>query len=73
MRARDALQYAERPDHPHRHYHVIYGVSIFEHLEMSSASLLARICHTLLAPGGILLVGSVTPSVPAGEQILRGG
>jgi 2-polyprenyl-3-methyl-5-hydroxy-6-metoxy-1,4-benzoquinol methylase len=67
----DALQYAEGPDRSHHHYHVIYGVSVFEHLGMSSASLLVRNCHTLLAPGGILLVGSVTPSVPAGEQILR--
>jgi len=67
----DALHYAERPDRPRHPYHVIYGVSIFEHLGMSSASRLARDCHILLASGGILLAGSVTPSVPASEQILR--
>jgi predicted SAM-dependent methyltransferase len=50
---------------------VIYGVSIFEHLETDSASRLARNCHTLLASGGILLAGSVTPKVPTSEQILR--
>jgi hypothetical protein len=67
----DALHYAERPDRPRHPYHVIYGVSIFEHLETNSASRLARDCHTLLAPGAILLAGSITPSVPACEQILR--
>jgi hypothetical protein len=67
----DALHYVERPDRPRHPYHVIYGVSIFEHLGMSSASRLARDCHVLLASGGILLAGSVTPGVPAGEQILR--
>jgi SAM-dependent methyltransferase len=67
----DPLRYGERPQHPTQVYDVIYGVSIFEHLGTDSAARLARNCHTLLASGGILLAGSVTPRVPTSEQILR--
>ena len=67
----DPLRYAERPQHPTQAYDVIYGVSIFEHLGTDSAARLARNCHTLLTSGGILLAGSVTPSVPTSERILR--
>ncbi len=67
----DALRYAERLNRSSEQFDIIYGVSIFEHLGTNSASRLARDCCTLLAPGGILLAGSVTPSIPASEQILR--
>jgi SAM-dependent methyltransferase len=67
----DAFDYAERLHRPSEAFHIIYGVSIFEHLSLDSASRLALDCRTLLAPGGILLAGSITPGVPASEQILR--
>jgi SAM-dependent methyltransferase len=67
----DALHYAERLNRPSEQFDIIYGVSIFEHLGMDSASRLARDCHTLLNPGGVLLAGSVTPSIPISEQIMR--
>jgi hypothetical protein len=68
----DPLRYAERPDRPHQPYHVIYGVSIFEHLEAAPAVRLVQTSCALLAPGGVLIAGSVTTGVPTSEQILRG-
>lgn len=67
----DPLRYASSPHHPTRPFDLIYSVSLFEHLDLPQASQLARDCHDLLAPGGALLVGSVTPDVPPGEQVLR--
>jgi hypothetical protein len=67
----DALRYASRPDRPGQPFDVIYGISLFEHLNLNQAIQLARDCHTLLTTGGVLLAGSVTPGMPASEQILR--
>jgi SAM-dependent methyltransferase len=68
---RTTSDYAGRVQWPAEAFDIIYGVSTFEHLKQDPALQLAVDCRILLAPDGILLAGSVTPDVPASEQILR--
>ena len=67
----DALRYARRPDRSSQPFDIIYGIGVFEHLNMERAIQLAQDCRTLLAPGGVLYAGSVTVNIPAAEQVLR--
>ena len=67
----DALDYANWLDQSPQPHDIIYGVGILEHLDTDQAIRLAQDCRTLLAPGGVLLAGSVTKDIPASEQILR--
>lgn len=65
----DSLRSLAQPD-PSQSYHLIYGVGVFEHLDMDMALRLAQAVHAALAPGGALNTGSVTAEVPIAEQIL---
>lgn len=67
----DALHYATSPNRPAHPFDLIYGIGTFDHLESVLAAQLAQGCHSLLAPGGMLLAGSSTSGVPSGERILR--
>lgn len=64
------LQFARRPDRPSQPYHVIYSAGLFNSLRDDQAAELVQDSHTMLMPGGRLILGNFCAQLPANERVL---
>ncbi len=65
-----AMRYAESPMRRSQHYDVSYAAVLLDHLTDHQAIGLVRNYYSLLAAGGVLILGSPTSGIPAGERAL---
>jgi SAM-dependent methyltransferase len=65
-----AMRYARSPMRRSHHYDIIYAAVLLDHLTDRQVVALVRDYHGLLAEGGVLILGSPTSGIPAGERTL---
>jgi len=53
-------------------FHIIYATWLFDLVSSDQAGQLIARCHSLLAPGGRLIVGQFSPRIPASDSALLG-
>ena len=66
----DARKYATSRTWPEASYDIIYTVNLFDQLDDKQTAKLIADCHRGLAPGGVLLFGNYSPSMPVAERAL---
>jgi extracellular factor (EF) 3-hydroxypalmitic acid methyl ester biosynthesis protein len=66
----DARKYAASRTWPEAPYDIIYTVNLFDQLDDEQTAKLIADCRRGLAPGGILMFGNYSPSMPGAERAL---
>jgi extracellular factor (EF) 3-hydroxypalmitic acid methyl ester biosynthesis protein len=66
----DARKYAASRTWPEAPCDIIYTVNLFDQLDDEQTTKLIADCHRGLAPGGILVFGNYSPSMPIAERAL---
>jgi SAM-dependent methyltransferase len=65
-----ALKYARSPMRLAQAHDICYSAMLLDTLTDSQAVTLMSDCHDLLAPGGVLILGCPTRSIPINERVL---
>ena len=68
----DARKYAASRNWPETPYDIIYTVNLFDQLDDQQTAKLIADCHKGLAPGGVLMFGNYSLSMPIAERTLIG-
>ena len=66
----DARKYAASRTWPEAPYDIIYTVNLFDQLDDEQTAKLIADCRRGLAPGGVLMFGNYSPSMPSAERAL---
>ncbi len=66
----NALRFAHSPDRPIEPYHLIYAAGLFDYLNADQSAQLIEDCHSLLAPGGLLLIGNFSQETHLSDRVL---
>lgn len=66
----NALRYAHGVNRPAQPFDVIYAAGLFDYLDADLAARLIEDCHSLLAPGGTLIVGNFSTETHPNDRIL---
>jgi extracellular factor (EF) 3-hydroxypalmitic acid methyl ester biosynthesis protein len=69
----DARKYAASRTWPEAPYDIIYTVNLFDQLDAEQTAKLIKDCRRGLAPGGVLMFGNYSPSMPMTERALIAG
>jgi SAM-dependent methyltransferase len=69
----DARKYAASRTWPAAPYDIIYTVNLFDQLDTEQTAKLIADCRRGLTPGGVLMFGNYSPSMPMAERALIAG